>query len=327
MQGKPSAIFLMGPTASGKTALAMRLYQHLPCEIISVDSVLIYRGMDIGSAKPTKEELAQAPHHLLDMLDPAENYSVAQFRHDALKLMAEITARGRIPLLVGGTMMYFNILYNGMSEVPNADPAIRTAILNEAESVGWQAMHEQLQAVDPVSAARIHPNDPQRLQRALEVYRGTGMTMTEWRIKEQQQRQAFPYHTLQIAVAPDDRAVVHKRIEKRFDGMLSAGFEQEVRKLYQRGDLHADMPSIRAVGYRQMWAYLDGEYDWVTMREKGIAASRQLAKRQFTWLRSWPELTWLYSTKEDEKKSTHELLDRWQENVLKLVNQTFEKQF
>lgn len=327
MQQKPPAIFLMGPTASGKTALAMRLYKALPCEIISVDSVLIYRGMDIGSAKPTAEELEEFPHHLLNTLDPRESYSVAEFRQDALRLMAEITARGRIPLLVGGTMMYFNILYNGMSEVPNADSSIRAAILDEAERLGWQHMHDMLQAVDPVSAARIHPNDPQRLQRALEVYRATGRTMTQWREKQDAERESFPYQTLQLAVAPEDRAVVHKRIETRFDAMLAAGFEDEVRALYARGDLHADMPSIRAVGYRQMWGYLEGEYDWATMREKGIAASRQLAKRQFTWLRSWPELIWLYSNQQDEKNPTSLLLVRWEENVLKLVNQAFKTQF
>lgn len=327
MPQNPPAIFLMGPTASGKTALAMRLCDVLPCEIISVDSVLIYRGMAIGAAKPSAEELQQYPHHLLDILDPAESYSVAQFRHDALQLMTEITARGKVPLLVGGTMMYFNILLNGMSEVPDADPLIRAAILEEAERLGWQAMHHQLQAVDPLSAQRIHPNDPQRLQRALEVYRNTGITMTQWREREQAQRQAFAYQVLQLAVMPDERAILHQRIERRFDAMLTAGFEDEVRALYQRGDLHAGMPSIRAVGYRQMWGYLQGEYDYSAMREKGIAATRQLAKRQITWLRSWPELHWLYSTKQDEKVDNGALLQRWQDAVLQLVNQVHKPQY
>ena len=317
---KPTAIFLMGPTASGKTALAMRLYDSLPCEIISVDSVLIYRGMNIGSAKPSIEELQRYPHHLIDILDPSESYSVAQFRQDALRLMAEITARGKIPLLVGGTMMYFNILLKGMSEVPNADAAIRSAILAEAEQVGWQAMHAQLQAVDPQSAQRIHPNDPQRLQRALEVFRGTGKTMSQWREEQQAQQADFAYRQVQIAVAPDDRAVLHQRIAQRFDHMLAQGFADEVKALMARGDLHADMPSIRAVGYRQMWAHLEGEYDWQTLREKGVAATRQLAKRQLTWLRAWPELNWLYSTQEDEKKLPEQMLQRWQQQILKLVN-------
>lgn len=317
---KPKAIFLMGPTASGKTALAMRLYDSLPCEIISVDSVLIYRGMDIGSAKPTLEEQQRYPHHLLDILDPSETYSVAQFRHDALALMGEITARGKIPLLVGGTMMYFNILLNGMSEVPSIKPTIRSALLLEAEQEGWQAMHAKLAAVDAASAQRIHPNDPQRLQRALEVYRSTGKTLSQWREEQHRQREEFPFEVVQIAVAPEDRAILHQRIARRFDQMLEQGFADEVRALKARGDLHADMPSIRAVGYRQMWAHLDGEYDWQAMREKGIAATRQLAKRQLTWLRSWPELYWLYSTQEDEQKKPEEMLERWQKQVLKLVN-------
>ncbi len=317
---KPDAIFLMGPTASGKTALAMRLYDSIPCEIISVDSVLIYRGMDIGSAKPSAQEQQHYPHHLLDILDPSESYSAAQFRHDALQLMARISEDGKIPLLVGGTMMYFNILLNGISEVPNADPAIRRTILMQAEQLGWQAMHEHLQAVDPQSALRIHPNDPQRLQRALEVYRATGKTMTAWREEQQRQREAFAYRPLQIAVAPEDRAILHQRIAQRFDRMLEQGFAAEVNTLMARGDLHADMPSIRAVGYRQMWAHLEGDYDWQTMRDKGIAATRQLAKRQLTWLRSWPELNWLYSTQEDEKKTPEQMLQRWQKQILKLVN-------
>lgn len=315
MPDKPRAIFIMGPTASGKTALAMRLYDALNCEIISVDSVLIYQGMDIGSAKPSPAELQRYPHHLIDILPPTDSYSVAQFRADALRLMHDIVQRGKTPLLVGGTMMYFNILLKGMSEVPNASSEIRESILQQAQTLGWAAMHEQLANIDPVSASRIHPNDPQRLQRALEVFYASGKTMTQWRELELQQQQDFPFAPLQFAVMPDQRAVLHQRIAKRFDAMLEQGFQQEVEGLMARGDLHKDLPSIRAVGYRQMWEHLQDEYDWQTMRDKGIAATRQLAKRQITWLRSWRNLQWLYSYQEDEKHSTDKLLDRWQKAV------------
>ena len=314
------AIFIMGPTASGKTGLAMRLCQHLPCEIISVDSALIYQGMDIGAAKPTVAELQQYPHYLLDILDPAQAYSAAQFRHDALTLMADISRRGNIPLLVGGTMMYFKVLLQGISEVPKADPVIRQQILAEAEQYGWAYMHRQLQQVDAASAARIHPNDPQRLQRALEIWRGTGVSMTQWR--EQERHEPFPYSVLQLALVTRQRALLHQRIAQRFDAMLAAGFEDEVRSLYRRGDLHIDMPSIRAVGYRQMWLYLQGDYDHDCMREKGIAATRQLAKRQLTWLRSWPDLHWLYSDQVNSWESgADEAGDMLVEQSLQLVNQ------
>ena len=285
-------IFLMGPTASGKTALATALYRQLPCELISVDSALVYRGMDIGTAKPTAEELAQAPHHLIDIRDPASNYSAADFRSDALRLIAEIQHRGNIPLLVGGTMLYFKALLDGISALPEADPVIRAQLEAEATQKGWVALHEELAKVDPVSAQRIHPNDPQRINRALEVFRITGRSLTEL-TAEKGEPFAYPVH--QFAIAPTERAVLHQRIALRFDQMLAAGFEQEVIALRKRADLHLDLPSMRCVGYRQMWQYLDGDCDYAQMRERGIAATRQLAKRQLTWLRSWQNLTWLDS--------------------------------
>lgn len=298
----------------------MALSDIFPCEIISVDSALVYRGMDIGTAKPSSAERERYPHHLVDILDPAQNYSAAQFRQDALSLMADITARGKIPLLVGGTMLYFKALLEGLSVLPEADPAVRALIEAEAASLGWEAMHRQLQAVDPVAAARIHPNDPQRLARALEVYRLAGLSMTE--LWQQQQAQPFPYDPVQIGIAPDDRAILHGRIARRFGQMLEEGFESEVRALYQRGDLNAGMPSIRAVGYRQMWAYIENEYDYATMQEKGIAATRQLAKRQFTWLRSWQDLNWIYTDRRDEEREKSELLHRLAHQALQIVKKS-----
>ena len=286
-QKRPDAIFLMGPTASGKTALAIELYQKLPVEIISVDSALIYRGMDIGTAKPNQEELSQAPHHLIDILDPSLPYSAADFRRDALNLMGEITARGKIPLLVGGTMLYFKALLEGLSPLPSADPEIREVIENIAREHGWSEVHCRLAEVDPVAAARIHPNDPQRLSRALEVYLISGQTLTEM---TQTAGEELPYNVLQFAIAPEDRKILHGRIEQRYHLMLDAGFEEEVRTLYNRGDLHTDLPSIRCVGYRQMWSYLDGEIDYDEMVYRGICATRQLAKRQITWLRGWENI-------------------------------------
>ncbi|WEM42094.1 tRNA (adenosine(37)-N6)-dimethylallyltransferase MiaA [Photobacterium sp. DA100] len=289
----PQAIFLMGPTASGKTDLAIRLRQQLPVELISVDSALIYKNMDIGTAKPDAEELALAPHRLIDIRDPAQSYSAADFRADALKEMADIVAQGRIPLLVGGTMLYYKALLEGLSPLPAADPAIRAQIEQEAAEKGWQAMHEELVRIDPVSGARIHPNDPQRLSRALEVFRISGKTLTEL---TKTQGDALPYRVHQFAITPTDRAVLHRRIEQRFEKMIEAGFEQEVRALYERGDLHPDLPSIRCVGYRQMWEYLDGQCSLDEAVFRGICATRQLAKRQITWLRSWKDLTWLDSS-------------------------------
>lgn len=288
---KPLAIFLMGPTASGKSALAMELVQRLPCDIISVDSALVYRGMDIGTAKPTAAELALAPHRLIDLLDPAQAYSAADFCRDALREMAAITAAGRIPLLVGGTMLYYKALLDGLSPLPEADPQIRAQIEAEAQALGWAVLHQQLLQIDPVAGARIHPNDPQRLSRALEVFRITGKTMTEL---TQQSGSELPYRTLQYAIAPTGRALLRQRIAERFDAMLEQGFEAEVRQLFERGDLSPDLPSIRCVGYRQMWDYLAGVIDYEEMRYRGTVATNQLAKRQLTWLRGWSHpLTWL----------------------------------
>lgn len=286
----PTVIFLMGPTASGKTALAIELAKRLPCDIISVDSALVYRGMDIGTAKPTAAEQAQAPHRLLDLIDPTEAYSAADFRRDALREIESIVAQGRIPLLVGGTMLYYKALLEGLSPLPAADPLIRQAIETEAEQIGWDALHQQLQQIDPVSAARIHPNDPQRLSRALEVYRISGKTLTEL---TQTKGEQLPYRTLQFAIAPSDRELLRQRIAERYKLMLAQGFEQEVRALYQHGDLNADLPSIRCVGYRQMWEYLDGQLSYDEMVYRGIVATCQLAKRQMTWLRGWQNVTWL----------------------------------
>ncbi|MEM5499043.1 tRNA (adenosine(37)-N6)-dimethylallyltransferase MiaA [Paraglaciecola mesophila] len=295
-QQLPPAILLMGPTASGKTALAIELCQALPCEIISVDSALIYKEMDIGTAKPTAEELAQAPHRLIDILDPVQSYSVAEFRRDALAAMQDITERGRIPLLVGGTMMYYKALTDGLSTLPQADPLVRAEIEEQAEKNGWQALHQELQGIDPVSAQRIHPNDPQRLSRALEIYRISGKSMTELSLNKQP---SAPYQFSQFAIAPSDRHILHDRIAQRFDIMLNSGFEAEVARLKSRADLHLDLPSMRCVGYRQMWQFLDGENNYQEMREKGLAATRQLAKRQLTWLRSWQNLHWLDTFSKD----------------------------
>jgi len=303
MSQLPPAIFLMGPTAAGKTDLAIELTKVLPCELISVDSALVYRGMDIGTAKPSKELLAEFPHRLIDILDPAQSYSAADFRRDALEAMAEITARGKIPLLVGGTMLYYKALVEGLAQMPAADPEVRAQIEEEAARLGWQALHDQLALIDPVSAARIHPNDPQRLSRALEVYRVSGQSMTELRLRQSAQSteaaasglQQLPYTVANLAIAPANRQVLHARIKQRFTNMLEQGFIDEVVALRTRSDLHSGLPSIRAVGYRQVWDYLDGKLTQAEMQERGIIATRQLAKRQFTWLRSWADLHWLDS--------------------------------
>lgn len=282
----------MGPTASGKTALAIDMATQHNCEIISVDSALIYRGMDVGSAKPSVQELAIAPHRLIDILDPSESYSAADFRRDALVAIEEIIARGKTPLLVGGTMMYFKALLDGLSPLPSADEAIRKQILLQAEAQGWESLHQELCEIDPVAGQRIHPNDPQRLSRALEVYRISGKTMTAL---TQTKSAALPYDVVQFAIAPNDRKVLHELIAKRFNIMLEQGLIDEVATLKARGDLHLELPSMRCVGYRQCWQYLDNEFDHATMVEKATAATRQLAKRQLTWLRSWPDLQWLES--------------------------------
>ncbi|MGJ8681895.1 tRNA (adenosine(37)-N6)-dimethylallyltransferase MiaA [Paraglaciecola sp.] len=284
---KSPALFLMGPTASGKTDLAIQLSEQLPCEIVSVDSALIYRGMDIGTAKPTQEELTRAPHQLIDILDPAQSYSVAEFRRDALSVMESITARGNIPLLVGGTMMYYKALVDGLSPLPESDTQVRKEINQQASDLGWQAMHDKLAEIDPVSAKRIHPNDPQRLIRALEVYTLSNRSMTDLMATKSA---PIPYDIRQFSIAPQDRSVLHERIAQRFQLMIDAGFQQEVERLKSRADLHLDLPSIRCVGYRQMWQYLDGEFDFDEMRFRSIAATRQLAKRQLTWLRGWENI-------------------------------------
>ncbi|MCF7969719.1 MAG: tRNA (adenosine(37)-N6)-dimethylallyltransferase MiaA [Methylococcaceae bacterium] len=277
------AIFLMGPTASGKTALSVQLAQKLNAEIISVDSALVFKGMDIGTAKPTLEERAGIPHYLIDILDPAESFSTGAFRRQALALMADITARGKVPLLVGGTMLYFNALFHGLAQLPSADDALRAQLDAQAQAIGKEAMHAKLQLVDPVAAARIHPNDPQRVQRALEVYELTGKSMTQ--LHAEAQAEDIPYQKIKLIIAPRDRAVLHEKIALRFKHMLQQGLVAEVEALYSRGDLTVQMPSVRAVGYRQVWSYLDGEINAEEMQETGVIATRQLAKRQFTWLR------------------------------------------
>ena len=290
---KPLAIFLMGPTASGKTDLAIQLHQQLPVEVISVDSALIYRGMDIGTAKPSKAELALAPHRLIDICDPAESYSAANFRTDALREMQEISAQGKIPLLVGGTMLYYKALLEGLSPLPSADEKVRSEIEAKAALIGWAGLHQELCKIDPISAQRINPNDSQRINRALEVFYLTGKTLTELTA---QKGEALPYDILQFAIAPEQREVLHLRIEQRFHKMIELGFQQEVEKLYRRPDLNENLPSIRCVGYRQMWEYLRGDYDHDEMVFRGICATRQLAKRQITWLRGWTSpIQWLDS--------------------------------
>ena len=302
MTQQPLALFLMGPTASGKTDLAIALRQQLPVEVISVDSALIYKSMDIGTAKPTPAELALAPHRLIDILDPKESYSAMNFREDALKEMAEISASGRIPLLVGGTMLYYKALLEGLSPLPSADPIIRAEIEEKAAKIGWAGMHQELLAIDPVAGARINPNDSQRINRALEVFYITGKTMTELTAEK---GEALPYRLLQFAIAPQDRAILHERIALRFQKMMDLGFEEEVKRLFLREDLHIDLPSIRCVGYRQMWEYLQGDISLDEAIYKGICATRQLAKRQITWLRGWKdEITWLDSLNPEQAKLT-----------------------
>jgi tRNA dimethylallyltransferase len=280
---RPPAIFLMGPTASGKTALACALSERFSVDLISVDSALVYRGLDIGTAKPDQATLARYPHRLIDIRDPAEPYSAADFRDDARAAMQEITARGRVPLLVGGTGLYFRALQHGLSQLPEADPALREQLSAEAATLGWPAMHRRLAQLDPTAAARIGSNDAQRVQRALEVIALTGRPLSE------QQRggsgERFPWRVLKLALLPTDRAPLHERIAQRFDTMLADGFLDEVRALRARGDLHVDLPAIRAVGYRQAWEHLDSQSDAAEFRDRGIFATRQLAKRQITWLR------------------------------------------
>jgi len=295
----PPVICLMGPTASGKTALAMALHDALPCDIISVDSALVYRDMDIGTAKPTAEELAKYPHRLINLIDASESYSAADFCRDALVEIDKIRANNRIPLLVGGTMMYFKSLIDGISPLPAADVEIRQGIESEAKEFGWEHLHQQLASVDPISAERIHQNDPQRVMRALEVYRITGKSMTEL---TQVKGERLGGDILQFAISPKERKDLHARIALRFEQMIEQDFESEVIKLKKRDDLHEDLPAIRCVGYRQMWEYLNNEVDHDEMIFKGICATRQLAKRQLTWLRNWPSLQWLHMEDENNLK-------------------------
>ena len=287
LKKRPLAVAIMGPTASGKTAAALAIAQQVPCEIISVDSALVYRGMDIGTAKPSKEELAAVPHHLVDIIDPLDSYSVAQFRTDTLRLVAEISARGNVPQLVGGTMLYYKGLADGLDDLPGADAALRAQLDEEAARIGWPAMHARLAQVDPETAARLKPADAQRIQRALEIHALSGKPMSE--LLAQREKEELPFDLVSFALEPSDRAWLHERIARRFDIMLGSGFLDEVKTLRARGDLHLGLPSIRCVGYRQAWEYLDGTIDYATMRETGIIATRQLCKRQLTWLRAMPD--------------------------------------
>jgi len=288
---KPLAVAIMGPTASGKTASALAIAARIPSEIISVDSALVYRGMDIGTAKPTRAELAAVPHHLIDIIDPLDSYSVAQFRTATLQLVDEIVARGKLPLLVGGTMLYFKGLADGLDALPGADPALRAQLEDAAARIGWPAMHAKLAVLDPETAARLAPADAQRIQRALEICTLAGKPMSE--LLALRDKTELPFELLPLALEPSDRAVLHKRIERRFDIMLDEHADDnlitETERLRRRGDLHPGLPSMRCVGYRQAWEYLDGTIDYKTMRETGIIATRQLAKRQLTWLRSMPD--------------------------------------
>ncbi len=285
----PPAILLMGPTASGKTAVAAQLATTLPCEIISVDSALVYKGMDIGTAKPDADLLKRAPHHLIDVIEPHESYSAARFRDDALALMREITERGNIPLLVGGTMLYFKALVEGLNDLPEADSTVRLIIETMAEDEGWPAVHEKLRKVDPETAARLEPNDAQRIQRALEIYYLAGRSMTD--LLKKPKYVYFPYTPIRIALLPEDRAVLHERIAQRFDAMLEAGLVDELRGLRETYGLDAELPSMRCVGYRQAWDFLENRISRAELREQGIAATRQLAKRQLTWLRGMDNYT------------------------------------
>lgn len=287
---KPLAVAIMGPTASGKTAAALEIARHIPSEVISVDSALVYRGMDVGTAKPTTDERATVPHHLIDIIDPTEAYSVMQFRNDALRLTMEIAGRGKLPLLVGGTMLYFKALQDGLDALPQADAALRARLDDEIARIGAPAMHARLAGIDPETAARLKPNDTQRIQRALEIFELSGRPMSE--LLSGVRNTELPFALLPIALEPSDRAVLHARIAARFDAMLnkpSGGLIDEVNALRARGDLHLGLPSMRCVGYRQAWEFLDGAYDRSALREKGIVATRQLAKRQLTWLRSMPD--------------------------------------
>lgn len=297
MKFKNTIICLMGPTASGKTALAVELVQRLPCDIISVDSAMVYRGMDIGSAKPDATTLKKAPHRLIDIVDPAVPYSAGQFRIDALREIHDIIAHNRIPLLVGGTMMYFKVLQQGLATLPQANAEVRAEIKARAERDGWEKLHAELTQIDPIAAARININDAQRIQRAIEVFRLTGKSISSWQAKDT--NPLSEYTVINIGLMPSNRELLHQRIAQRFDEMLAQGLLDEVKQLYARGDLTADLPSIRSVGYRQVWNYLAGNITKEQMREQAITATRQLAKRQMTWLRSWLDIILLDSEAND----------------------------
>lgn len=292
----------MGPTASGKTRLAMALCDALDAEIINVDSALIYRGLNIGAARPTQEELQKYPHKLIDIRDPVEVYSVAEFCRDAQREIRATLASGKIPLLVGGTMMYFKALQDGLSDMPSADQNVREQIAKEARFAGWEKLHQQLEEIDPDSAAIIHPRHSQRISRALEVYRVSGKTLTHFKSVKSRGVMA-DYNCLQLALAPLERQTLHRRIAVRFEGMLAEGFVEEVKALYLRDDLHAGLPAMRAVGYQQIWNYLEGNYSYDAMKDKALAATRQLAKRQLTWLRSWADIHWLCACEGEENAS------------------------
>ncbi|MEE4659830.1 MAG: tRNA (adenosine(37)-N6)-dimethylallyltransferase MiaA [Halieaceae bacterium] len=294
---RPELLCIMGPTAAGKTALAVAIAEARNCELISVDSALVYRGMDIGTAKP------DYPHHLIDIRDPSQPYSAAEFCRDAREAIEAVTAAGKTPVLVGGTMLYFKALLDGLADMPAADPSIRDHLAQEAAEKGWPHLHRMLSEVDPTLAKQIHPNHSQRIGRALEVYLASGVTMTAWRERQLQAEGGSlrdRYSLRQIAIRPAQRSDLHQRIARRVDAMFDAGLEAEVRALHQRSDLHPDLPAVRAVGYRQLWGYLDGEYDLDRARELCVQATRQLAKRQLTWLRGWPDLLWLLTDAQGE---------------------------
>lgn len=303
---KPLAINLMGPTASGKTALAIELREHLPVELINVDSAQVYRQLNIGSAKPDADMLALAPHRLIDIRDPAQSYSAAEFLADARGQMAEICASGRIPLLVGGSMMYFKVLLEGLSKLPEANQQVRDTLEQRAQQEGWPSLYAELEAVDPDTASRLHPNHSQRIQRALEVYLVTGKPMSALQT-ESVGGLSQDYKFRQISLIPKNRKLLHKRIEQRFQAMMDLGFAQEVMDLYNRGDLHSNLPAIRSVGYRQLWDYCAGKCSLDHAVEKGVIATRQLAKRQMTWLRNWPDAIEIIIDNEKEYLSTKEI--------------------
>lgn len=309
------AVFIMGPTASGKTQLAVQLASRLDAEIISVDSAMVYRGMDIGTAKPGSDVLAQAPHHLIDIRDPTESYSAGEFRRDALTLMDEITAAGRLPILVGGTMLYFRALQGGLAELPAADPVVREAIDRRAAQRGWPRMHEELARLDPQAATRIHANDPQRIQRALEVYYQSGEPISV--LQRKSHVGPARYRFIRIALIPQDRSLLHEIIEKRFSQMIHMGFVDEVRDLYGRGDLHRDLPAMRAVGYRQLWDYLSGNLSQDEAQRRGVVATRRLAKRQMTWLRGEQGLKRFDSLAEDSHARVFKTLQRELDSALR----------